>query len=124
MSITLYPDIDILLEELRSGICQVLGDKLIALYLYGSLVTGDFDHVNSDIDLLAVIDGSLGEEDFARVDAMHTAFVIAHSDWYDRIEIAYLAHQALKTFRTQESPIAIISPGSDLSQPARPTSAS
>ena len=111
MSITLYPDIDLLLEELRGGICQTLGDKLIALYLYGSLVTGDFDHVNSDIDLLAVIDGNLSEEDFARLDVMHTAFVTAHPTWHDRIEIAYLAHQALKTFRTEASPIAVISPG-------------
>ncbi len=111
MSITLYPDIDLLLEELRSRICQALGDKLIALYLYGSLVTGDFDHVHSDIDLLAVIDGNLSEKDFAGLDTMHTAFVTAHPAWYDRVEIAYLAHQALKTFRTQESPIAIISPG-------------
>jgi hypothetical protein len=111
MSITLYPDIDLLLEELRIRICQVLGARLIGLYLYGSLVTGDFDHVHSDIDLLAVIDGDLTEEEFGRLGAMHTAFVAAHPAWYDRIEIAYLAQQALKTFRTQASPIAVISPG-------------
>src|SRR4051812_25330844 len=103
MSITLYPDIDVLLDELRSQICGALGNKLVGLYLYGSLVTGDFDHVNSDIDLLAVIDGNLTEEEFARLDAMHSAFVTAHPTWHDRIEIAYLAQQALKTFRTQAS---------------------
>jgi predicted nucleotidyltransferase len=106
-----YADIDPLLDELRARIRTVLGETLVGLYLYGSLVTGDFDHVHSDIDLLAVIDGNLDEEDFARLDAMHTAFVTAHPAWYDRVEIAYLAHQALKSFRTQVSPIAIISPG-------------
>jgi len=108
---TAYPAIDPLLDELRSQICQELRDKLIGLYLYGSLVTGDFDHTHSDIDLLAVLDSELTEAEFARLDDLHGAFVAAHPAWADRIEIAYLAQDALKTFRTQASPIAIISPG-------------
>lgn len=35
MSFTAYPAIDLLLEELRSHIRYILGDKLIGLYLYG-----------------------------------------------------------------------------------------
>ena len=111
MSITSYADVDALLEILRTQIVQALGDTLVGLYLYGSLVTGDFDHVHSDMDLLAVIDGDLTEEMFRRLDALHAAFVVDHPDWKDRVEIAYLSQQALKTFRTQASPIAVISPG-------------
>jgi len=109
--VTPFPTIDLLLDELRGRIQPLLGDKLIGLYLYGSLVTGDFDHTHSDIDLLAVLHSGLSGEDFARLDAMHGAFVAAHPQWKDRIEIAYLEQDALRTFRTQSSPIAIISPG-------------
>jgi hypothetical protein len=111
MPVTPYPEIDTLLDELLSHIRQVLQHKLIGLYLYGSLVTGDFDDVNSDFDLLAVIASDLTAEEFTRLDALHHAFVAAHPAWQDRVEIAYLSQQALKTFRTQVSPIAIISPG-------------
>jgi hypothetical protein len=110
-SITPYPAIDLLLNELCEQIHQALDDKLVGLYLYGSLVTGDFDQANSDIDLLAVLASELTEKEFAHLDGLHYAFVAAHPLWEDRIEIAYLTHAALKTFRTQASPIAIISPG-------------
>jgi hypothetical protein len=42
---------------------------------------------------------------------MHGAFVAQHPAWTDRVEIAYVSQTALRTFRTQASPIGIISPG-------------
>ena len=108
---TPFPAIDLLLDELSGRIQLVLRDKLIGLYLYGSLVTGDFDHTHSDLDLLAVLRSELNGEEFARLDAMHGAFVAAHPQWEERVEIAYLEQDALRTFRTQSGPIAIISPG-------------
>lgn len=106
-----YPAMDLLLDDLGGRINQLLGDKLVGLYLYGSLTAGDFDHTHSDIDLLAVLVSELDETEFARLDTMHAAFVAVHPAWVDRIEIAYLTQDALKTFRTQRSTIAIISPG-------------
>jgi len=49
---TPYADVNELLELLSSGIHKILPDKLLGLYLYGSLVTGDFDTQCSDIDSL------------------------------------------------------------------------
>lgn len=43
MKITEYPEIDIFLQVLLSKMQIVLGTDLEALYLYGSLVWGDFD---------------------------------------------------------------------------------
>ena len=111
MPIPSYPDVDPLLAELRSQIERILSAKLLGLYLYGSLVTGDFDPVHSDIDLLAVLAAELTPDEFAALDTMHGAFVAAHPAWVERVEIAYLTRAALQTFRTQRSPIAIISPG-------------
>ena len=54
MHITPYPDIDALLSRLLDQMQRILDKKLAGLYLYGSLVTGDFDRESSDIDLLAV----------------------------------------------------------------------
>jgi predicted nucleotidyltransferase len=102
---------DLLLEELTGGICGVLGGKVVGVYVYGSLVTGDFDPVHSDLDLLAVIAEELTGEEFDALDGMQRGFAAAHPQWEDRVEVAYLAREALATFRTRRSPIAIVSPG-------------
>ena len=49
-----YPDIQRLLENLLLQIRQIFQDRLVGVYLYGSLVAGDFDYDSSDIDFLVV----------------------------------------------------------------------
>ena len=46
---TPYAEINTLLDRLLLRIQTILGKKLIGLYLFGSLVTGDFDHKSSDV---------------------------------------------------------------------------
>ena len=111
MAWTPYADIDALLSNLLGRMQRVLGDKLTGLYLYGSLVTGDFDHAISDIDLLAVLKSGLNAREFDGLLQMHDGFAAENPFWHGRIEVAYLPSAALKTFRSQVSKIAVISPG-------------
>lgn len=111
MKITKYPEIDIFLQVLLSKMQIVLGTDLEALYLYGSLVWGDFDLDISDIDLLAVTKKDINKKDFTKLDEMHSALVKEFPKWNDRIEIAYITKEALQTFKVKRSPLAIISPG-------------
>ena len=111
---TPYPDVNSLLESLLSRMQQVLGADLVGLYLYGSLVTGDFDHDCSDIDLLAVTAADVDEQEFTGLQEMHAAVARVHKEWEGRIEVAYLSATALKTFRVQRSQIVVISPGEPL----------
>lgn len=111
MPFTAHASIDELLLELRAHLRRMLGEKLIGLYLYGSLVTGDFDPAISDIDLLAAISADLTPAEFNQLQGMHHEFARAHPHWDNRIEVAYLSQMGLQTFHTQDSPIAVISPG-------------
>jgi predicted nucleotidyltransferase len=108
---TAYNDINRLLADLLGRMRQSLDAKLAGLYLYGSLVWGDFDPGISDIDLLALTDGDLNREEFERLDRMHRAFLQDYPRWDDRLEIAYYSVKSLQTFKTARSPIAVISPG-------------
>jgi hypothetical protein len=107
---TPYPHVNALLDYLLAQMQAILGDKLIGLYLYGSLVTGDFDDI-SDVDLLAVLSSALDNAEFSALKRLHLAIAAQQPQWEERIEIAYLTREALKTFRTHSSPIAVISPG-------------
>jgi len=55
-------DLKIILAQLRREFSSILGDRLEALYLYGSQARGDA-RPDSDIDVLAVIRGEFNYAD-------------------------------------------------------------
>ncbi|MCC6804439.1 MAG: DUF4111 domain-containing protein [Anaerolineae bacterium] len=99
-----------LLNMLLPRLQSILGAKLVGVYLFGSRVMGDFDAI-SDIDLLVALADDLTDAEFAALDSLHHELVAAHPDWDDRIELLYLSVVGLQSFKTQRSPIAVISPG-------------
>jgi predicted nucleotidyltransferase len=104
--------INLLLEQLLSEVQKIFGKKLIGFYLFGSLVTGDFERGSSDIDLVAVTASDIDEQELEELQQMHRDFVDKkNKEWDDRIEVAYLSVTALKTFKVRHSKMAIISPG-------------
>lgn len=111
MRVTPDTEIKDLLDRLTDEIRRSLNGSLVGLYLYGSLVTGDFEKESSDIDLLAVVSSDVEGETFRRLDRMHTRFVEDLPAWEDRIEVAYLSASALRKFKTETNSMAVVSPG-------------
>lgn len=99
-----------MLDEILAQLQATLGSKLVGVYLFGSLVMGDFDEI-SDLDLLVALADDVNDAEFAALDRMHSGIVAAHPDWNDRIELLYLSVAGLWNFKTRRSPIAVISPG-------------
>lgn len=111
MQIALYPDIEKLLSSLLDQMQRILDRRLVGLYLYGSLVAGDFDLEISDIDLLAVTSFDIDDKAFEQLQGMHDDLAAKNPNWDGRIEVQYLSAHALRTFKTQSSQMAAISPG-------------
>lgn len=114
MKATSYDDINVLLETLLTQMRIILGEKLLGLYLYGSATAGDFNQAVSDIDLLAVIEKDLTEQEFIGLEVMHKKFTLTFPEWEHRIEVAYLSVKGLQNFKVQKSRIVVISPGEPL----------
>ncbi|MDQ4100087.1 MAG: DUF4111 domain-containing protein [Chloroflexota bacterium] len=110
MSPTPYPTVNAILGDLQNGIEGVLGDKLVGLALYGSLVTGEFSPDLSDIDLAAFLATDLDETELNRLEGMHAAIAAAYPVWDDRIEVGYISTKLLRSF-DPAGIIAVISPG-------------
>ncbi|MBI2887713.1 MAG: DUF4111 domain-containing protein [Chloroflexi bacterium] len=108
---TPYEEINGILESLLAALRHVLADRLVGLYLYGSLATGDFDPDSSDIDVLAATSSDLDDAELEALREMHRTIARANSKWEDRIDVAYLSVTALKIFRSRRSRMAVISPG-------------
>lgn len=105
------PMLDSLLKTLVSNVGAILGDDLLAIYLYGSYVSGGFDPGVSDLDLVAVTGPDVEAIDLVGLERMHRDFVIDKPEWSDRIEIVYVGRTALWSLRTHPGPLAVISPG-------------
>jgi predicted nucleotidyltransferase len=100
-----------ILEELTDDLRQTLGMELVGVSVYGSLVSGGFDPGVSDLDLIAITETPPEDLDLRAIEAMHTAFVERHPAWADRIEVVYVAREAVASFRTSSTRMAVISPG-------------
>ncbi len=109
-----YGDVNGLLGEVVEGIRGVLGEKVAGIYLYGSLVMGDFDLDISDLDLLAALRSGLDEGELAGLERMHSELVGKWKEWDDRIEVQYMPLEGLATFREKATKMGNISPGEPL----------
>ena len=95
-------DVEEIVEALQNGAHEALGANLIALYLRGSLVTGDFDPDASDIDFFAVTERRLSEREFAALEAMHDGFATSPNRYVDQLEGPYINRDAARLFRSGE----------------------
>jgi len=84
---TPYTDVNEVIELLVSETHRVFGHKLVGLYLYGSLVTEEFDLNCSDIDLVGVLSSEIDETECAALHHMHQDFAHTHERWDERIEM-------------------------------------
>jgi predicted nucleotidyltransferase len=108
---TRYDSVNCLLELLILELQVILKGNLTGIYLYGSLVWGDFDEQVSDIDILTVTEKFINQEEFNALHKMHEQLIRQYPKWHDRIEIAYVAKDGLITFKDKKYKIAVISPG-------------
>jgi predicted nucleotidyltransferase len=100
-----------ILDELKDDLLRTLGADVVGLSVYGSFVSGDFDPDVSDLDLIAVTGTPPEDLDLGAIEAMHAAFVERHAAWANRIEVVYVAREAVRSFRSSSTRMAVISPG-------------
>ncbi len=104
-------EVSSVMSRIVDGLDTILRDQLIGIYLYGSLVTGDFEADVSDIDLVVLLAQPLDKRHFTRLRQFHADVVRAHPAWNDRLELAYISARGLRDFRRESSIIGIMSPG-------------
>ena len=110
-SIISETDVGVILDQLTDGLCSALGGNLLGVYLYGSLITGDFVAAISDLDLVVVLREQLDDAAFEALHQLHQNVIGDWPEWYDRLELAYISQRGLRRFRSETSTIGIISPG-------------
>jgi len=54
-----------LAQEIAYSCAELFGDRLVAVILHGSLMLGDYSPASSDVDLLAIVERSLTDDELA-----------------------------------------------------------
>jgi hypothetical protein len=82
------PPVSAALRGLRDRLIRLFGDKLVGLYVNGSLTLGDFDPEQSDLDLLAALSSGVDEREFPGIGHMHAEYAQEHPAWKSRVEVS------------------------------------
>jgi hypothetical protein len=94
---TPHPDVNALLEGLLQRVQAILGDRLVGMYLDGSLANGDFDQA-SDIDFVAVTSDDITDDVFLALQAMHDQIAASDSRFAHDLEGFYISQTALRRY--------------------------
>jgi hypothetical protein len=95
---TPYPDVNAVLRVLLAGVQEVLGPRLVGLYLSGSLASGDFSPQRSDVDFVVVTDGALPGDMLPALKAMHARITASGLKWATKLEGMYIPQRALRRY--------------------------
>ncbi len=105
---TPYQDVNAFLDLLLSNMQAVLEDRLVGLYLGGSLALGDFDPQRSDIDFVAVTADELPPETVAALEKMHTRLWDTGSKWARKLDGSYVPQQVLRRWTPDQAPCPFV----------------
>lgn len=80
MSLQIPESIRTTMQALTLGLLSVLDDRLVAVYLGGSLASGDFCPASSDLDFLVVTRDTLSLEDALALELLHRDLLRRHPE--------------------------------------------
>jgi predicted nucleotidyltransferase len=102
MYVDLPREVAEILGILVLGIQEAVGSNVEGVYLRGSLATGDFDQVTSDVDFFVVTERPVSEAEFDRLTRLHKRLAEHPNRYGDQLEGAYLSRDSARRFRPGE----------------------
>ncbi len=108
---TPYPDVNVVLDALLASAQDLLGDYFVGLYLYGSLASGDFDLLRSDVDFVVVTTDYLPEDLISALEEMHARLWASGLKWAAKLEGTYIPQNALRRYDPDAAPCPCVNEG-------------
>jgi hypothetical protein len=108
---TAHADVNSMLDQLLAEAHTVLGEQLIAMYLYGSLSSGDFNPHSSDIDFVFVTAVMLPDAAVAALEAMHHQLWASGNKWAAKLEGAYVPRDLIRRHNPAAAPCPTVNEG-------------
>ena len=107
-------EVDALLAMILPETEAILHDRLLGIYLHGSLVLGGFDPRRSDIDYLVVTSEPISETEFRALRELHDQISASGSPLATELEASYLPAAALRRHNPENAIYPVIERGGRL----------
>ena len=107
----LPPPVRIVLTDFLEKAAEVLDGSVEAIVLFGSLAAGDFDLRASDIDLIVAVSADISDDTLESLSRMHDELSLAHPEWGERFDVAYISTAGLRMFKERDHPLVVVSRG-------------
>jgi len=91
---------------------EILGEDLLAMYLHGSLATGDFKQKDSDIDFIVVLEKEVSKKTVQKLRGMLGEIEQHDPKWSKKLEGSYVPKDWLKSTEPPRTPRPYINGGS------------
>lgn len=107
--------IESIVNDVSDKIKQMFGDNMIGIYLFGSLVLGDFDENFSDIDLMIVLKRDINKDEFEKIKDLQKYISEEYSRFgTDGIEMIFVSTETIKSYLVKETFLTAVAPGNPL----------
>lgn len=98
MNPTKYREINELLQQLLLQVQSILTDKLVGMYVGGSLSTQSFHYETSDIDCYVITENILSNDAIPLIKEIHNKFYSSKLPYAEKIEASYIPQKDLLNF--------------------------
>jgi predicted nucleotidyltransferase len=96
---TRYADLNDLLARFVDGVTDVLGERLVGMYLVGSFARGDADEY-SDVDFLAVTSADVTPDEVPALERLHSRLFELPSHWAQHLDGSYVPLEGIHRKRS------------------------
>jgi predicted nucleotidyltransferase len=108
---THYPDVNKILNLLLTSLRGILENQLVGMYLYGSLASGDFNPITSDIDFLVVTTSTLSDKAIGELRSMHQRIGKSGLKWASKLEGSYIPKRDIRRHDPHSAPCPTVNEG-------------
>lgn len=107
--------IENIVTDISHKIKQMLGDNMIGIYLFGSLVLGDFNENFSDIDLMIVLKRDINKGEFEKIKDLQKYISEKYPKFNaDRLEMIFVSMDTINNYLSKKTYLTAIAPGNPL----------
>lgn len=104
-----------IVNDVSDKIEKLLGDNIVGIYLFGSLVLGDFDENFSDIDLMIVLKKGINKDEFEKIKDLQKYISEKYPRFgTDGVEMIFVSTETIKNYLDKETFLTAIAPGNPL----------
>ena len=92
-------NLNIFINELKEQLIIHLKEKVLGIYIYGSISYGDFKKHRSDVDIFVFVNNKISKKDIEVIKRISNNPKIKKNDWFKEVEMDFIFIKDIKPIK-------------------------